>query len=124
MRSKIVRSCAAPCAALHRQRNAGMCFWKRYAVAAVVAAGRAEGHLAALELGRDDLGDLLDAVVLRVVADVEGLAGDCLARSLQGAEDRLADVLDMHERAPGRSVAGHADLPGGVGPSGEIVEND
>src|SRR6185437_4285575 len=49
------------------------------AVAAVVAAIVAEAHRAAAEDAADDLGDLADAVILRVVADIEDLVVDGLA---------------------------------------------
>src|SRR6185312_1487159 len=83
------------------------------AIAAGVAAARAEAQGATREFGCHDLGDLADAVVLLVAADVEDLVMHGLARRLEREADRLADVVDMDQRPPRRAVAGHLHFLGG-----------
>ena len=92
-------------------------------VAAGVAAGVPDGQRAAREGPRHDLGDLADPVVAGIRADVEALARHRLPVGGQRAEHRLADVLDVHDRPPGRAVRGHADLANGVGEAAEVVQH-
>jgi hypothetical protein len=40
---------------------------------------------------------------------------------LQGEDDRLADIFDMGQQSPRRSIARHPDLLGGQGETGEVV---
>ena len=82
MRSKTARSWRAPRSAVQAVSELGHVLadlGEGDAVAAGVAAAVADGQRAAGEGRGDDLGDLADAVVLAVGADVEGLAGDRLA---------------------------------------------
>src|SRR5688572_22808696 len=93
-------------------------------VVALVAAPAAEGDGAARESLAHDRGDVANLVVLAVGADVERLAVDCLARRLEGAGGRLADVEDMHQWPPGRAVGIHPDLPVAPGEAREVVHDE
>ena len=75
----------------------------------MVARAVAKAEAAVREGLRDDLRDLPDLVVLGVAADIEDLAVDHVAGSLQHAVDRAADIEDMDERAPRPAVAVHPD---------------
>src|SRR6185437_6763785 len=70
------------------------------AIASGVGAGRPEAQGAAGKGRGDELGDVADAVILLVAADVEDLAMDGVARRLNGENDRGADIADMDQRAP------------------------
>src|SRR4029077_10297827 len=94
------------------------------AVTAVVAAGSADRNRAARELIRDDLRQLPDSVVLRVLSYVEDLAAHRVLRRHETAVDGLADVLDMHDWAPGTAVARHGDALGRPGQRTQIVDDD
>ena len=72
----------------------------------------------------DDLGHVPNPVVLGARADVEGLVVDELARGLEHGEERSRDVLDVHERAPGRPVALDQDLARGHRVSDQVVDHD
>src|SRR5262245_20653722 len=82
------------------------------AIAAIIAAGRAKSDRAAVKDLPNDCGDFADAVVLFVVTDIEDLVMHGFLRRLEGKGNCLADVLDMDQRPPGRSIARHPDLLG------------
>src|SRR5215472_12544162 len=88
-------------------------FGERGAVAAIVAARPAKSDGAAVKDLADDDCDFANAVILRVVANIEDLIVYRLTRRLQSEDHRLADVLDVNQRPPWRSIARHADLSGG-----------
>src|ERR1700686_3184375 len=94
------------------------------AVTAVVAAGRADRNCAAGKLVRDDLRQLPDPVVLRVLSHVEDLAAHRVLWRHETAIDGLADVLDMHNRAPGTAVARHGDALGRPRQRAQIIDHD
>lgn len=93
-------------------------------VAAQVRAGPlGEADLAAGHHAVDDLGHLADAVVLGGGADVEGPAMHERAVGLQQGDVGAGDVLDMHQRPPGRAVALEVHLAGREGPRGQVVDH-
>ena len=95
------------------------------AVVALVGAGvLGEGDLAAGHRLLDDLGDVPDAVVLVVAADVEGLRVHRLARRGQDRQEGAADVLDVHDGPPGAAVALEQHLAGGERPGHQVVQHD
>ena len=94
------------------------------AIAPVVAARLAKGDSAAVKHLPHNGGDFADAVILPVVTDVEDLVMHGLARRFESEDNRLTNVIDMDQRSPRRSIAGHLDLFDGPGESGEIVEDD
>ena len=81
---------------------------ERHSIAATIVGIGPDHDLAAREDVPDQGRDLPHPIVLIVVADVEDLAVNRLARRLRGARDRLADVEHVHQRPPWRPVAGHA----------------
>src|SRR5439155_12771398 len=70
-------------------------FVERYAIASIISARGAEGHLAARKHVADDLRDLLDAIVVIGVTHVEGLVMHGLNGRLQDGNDRLCDIYTM-----------------------------
>ncbi len=58
------------------------------------------------------------------VADVENLVMDDIARRGKRAGHRLTDILHMHQRPPRRSIAGHLDLFGRPGQTGQVVQHN
>src|SRR5260370_36116964 len=84
-------------------------------VTAVVGAGRTDRNRAAGKLIRDDLCQLADSAVLVVLPDVEDPAAHRILGRHETAVDRLANVLDMHDGAPGTAVARHGDALGRPG---------
>ncbi len=93
-------------------------------VTAVVGAGRTDRNRAAGKLIRDDLCQLADSVVLGVLPDVEDPAAHRILGRHETAVDRLANVLDMHDGAPGTAVARHGDALGRPGQRTQIVDDD
>ena len=77
-----------------------------------------------LMVGGDDIGDLPNAIVVGVVTYVEDLAANGVLGSFQYADDCLANVRDVHERAPWRAVARHCDSLCGPCEAGEVVQHD
>src|SRR6516165_2924177 len=98
-------------------------FLKGGTIATVVTARSTESDGAAVKDLPDNGGDFANAVILVVVADVEDFVVHGLTRRLQCEDDRLADVFDMDQRPPRRSVARHPDLFSGPGEPGEVVED-
>ena len=52
----------------------------------------------------DDLGDVADAIIVRGAADIERLVVHALLGRFEGGDEGAGDVLDMHDRTPGRPV--------------------
>ena len=71
----------------------------------------------------DRVGQVFDLVILAVLADVEDLVVDQLFGSLQGGDKSATEILDVDQRPPGGAVAHDLDLPGGVTPGGQIVDD-
>src|SRR5437588_10558752 len=95
-----------------------------HAVPAVFAGGRAHRDRATGELIRDDLRQFSHAVVLGSLSHIEDLATHRGLRREQTAVDGLADILDVHQRAPGTAVARHDDASARPGQRAQIVEDD
>ena len=99
-------------------------FLKGRTIAAVITAWLAEGNGAAVKDLPDNGGYFANTVILLVVADVKDLVVHGLAGRLQSEDDRLADVLDVDQRSPRRSIARHPDLFRGPGELGEVIEDN
>src|SRR6516164_2560215 len=97
---------------------------ERGAIAAIVAAWPAETDAATVKDLSDDRGDFANPVILGVIADVENLVVHRLARRFESEDHGLADIFNMDQRPPWRSVARHSDLFGGPGEPGEVIENN
>src|SRR5215472_11162120 len=97
---------------------------ERGAIAAIVAAWPAETDATTVKDLPDDRGDFANPVILAVIADVENLVVYRLARRFESEDHGLADVLDMDQRSPRRTVTCHPDLFGGPGEPGEVIENN
>src|SRR5579859_7652450 len=78
-------------------------------VAAIVATAWSDLQFAIGEGFSNEFGDLAHAIVLCVVADVEDLIVDRIARRFERGEDGIADISDMDKRAPRRAVGVHLD---------------
>ena len=72
----------------------------------------------------DDLGDVADAVVVLGAADIERLIADAPLRRFERGDEGARDVLDMHDRAPGRPVGFEVNQPCGDRPGHEVIEHD
>jgi hypothetical protein len=94
------------------------------AIAPIIAARCAKCDRAAAEHLCHNGSYLADSVILLVITDVEDFVVHGITRCFKSEYNCLANVIDVDERAPRRSVAGHLDLFGSPGESGEIVEND
>src|SRR5262245_15602515 len=95
-----------------------------HAIAAVVAAARADGHYAAGKLFGDDLGDFADSIVIGVLADVEYIAADGVFRRDERPIDGFAHILHVDERAPWTAVTHHGNPLGRPGERRQIIEHD
>src|SRR5438067_1782687 len=96
----------------------------RAVVALVWPGALSEGDLAPWDGLLDDLRDLADAVILIVATDVERLRADCVGWRGEYGEESPGDVLDVHDRAPGRAVALEQHLARGERPGDEVVQDD
>ena len=103
--------CAAlgvPRAGERRQELADLL--ERHAVAAAVWTASRYGDGTVREDGAHDLCQLADSIVARRVTDVQHLVVDAVARRVERARNRLADVADVDDRAPRGAVALHPDV--------------
>ena len=57
-------------------------------------------------------------------ADIERLIEDALLGRFERGDEGAGDVLDMHDRPPGRSVRLKIDEPSGHRPGHQVVEHD
>src|SRR5262245_56843161 len=64
---------------------------------------------------------ITDLIVLFGLPDVERLVMNQLPRGLKDGQERTADILNVHQRSPGRSVAGNQYLSRCVSKTNEIV---
>ena len=71
----------------------------------------------------DDRGDVADLVVLGGGADVERLVMHGFGRRLHQHTECTRDILDVHQRAPRRTVAFQEHLAGGQREPGEVVDH-
>src|SRR5215472_2499374 len=107
--------------------KSGQCFPDFVAVHSVAALVRPAARsifdaAAGYDLG-NNLSELADAVVLRRLANVEGLIVNCTLRRFEHAEDGGHNVADVDNRTPGRSVALDINAARGHGRSDEIVQH-
>src|SRR5215208_6087062 len=72
---------------------------KGYPIAAIVRTARTIRNRAARKCLANDFRNLAHGVVLRFGADVECFATYGLSRSFERSENRLADILDVNQRA-------------------------
>ena len=57
-------------------------------------------------------------------ADVERLIENALLGGFECGDEGAGDILDMHDRPPGRSVRLEIDEPSGHRPGNQVVEHD
>src|SRR5580658_7960422 len=80
-------------------------------------------ELAARNRLADDFRKVTDLIVHFGDADVKGLIVNGFQRGNECGEEGAADILDVDERPPGRSVRLNFDASGGNGPGDEIIEH-
>src|SRR5262245_48430974 len=97
---------------------------ERYAVAAIIGATRSKRDLAAGKRPPDDLRDLADSIILRVITDVERFAAHGFPRRLQRTEYCLADVFHVNQWPAGCAITHHPHFSGREGKSSQIVEHE
>src|SRR5262249_6724363 len=97
---------------------------KRNTIAAVVSPVSAKGYRTARKSPSDDLCNLANPIILRIVADIENLVVNLIAGCFERERNGLADVLHVHERAPRSAVARHLDFLYRPCKSREIVKDD
>ena len=72
----------------------------------------------------DDLREIANAVIVIAVPDIERLARHGLGGGLHCGQKGAGNILDMHDRAPGRAVRLQIDQPLRHCPGDKIVQHD